>query len=104
MQVVGIAWNRLHGLIFSYVNKHKALAVFLKSSPNISANLWSQLQRHDDLNANVTSCGICTVQFLLILPIAAKIKRCSVMQAWDEVQLGVRPLWSPEFTLADFYL
>jgi hypothetical protein len=76
MQVVGIAWNRLHWLIFSYVNKYKALAVFLKSSPNISVNLWSQLQRHDDINPDVTSCGIYTVQFLLILPVAAKIKRC----------------------------
>jgi len=89
MQIVGFVRNRLHGLIFSYVNKHKALAVLLKSNPNLSVNLWSQPKWHDDLNANnVTSCGICTVQFLLILPVAAQIKRCSVTQAWDEIQLG----------------
>jgi hypothetical protein len=86
-------------------NKYKALPVLLQASPNISVNLWSQPQRHDYLNAdNVTSCGICTVQFLLILPVAAKIKRRSVTQAWDEMQLGLCPLWSPELTPADFNL
>lgn len=86
-------------------NKYKALALLLKSGPDISVNLWSQPQSYDYLNAdNVTSCSICTAQLLLILPIAAKIKRCSVTQAWNKIQLGLCPLWSPELTPADCYL